>query len=125
MSETYSLAGVSAPLLRLISRVALGLALFLVSILAPTPTTAATEAEAVALVKKIDELYRSRSSQSTMTMEIVTPNWQRTLALEAWTRGMDDTFIRVLSPKKDRGVATLKLDREMWNYFPIISTIEP
>ncbi|MBA57000.1 MAG: outer membrane lipoprotein-sorting protein [Pseudomonadales bacterium] len=102
---------------------ALGLALFLVSILAPTPTTAATEAEAVALVKKIDELYRSRSSQSTMTMEIVTPNWQRTLALEAWTRGMDDTFIRVLSPKKDRGVATLKLDREMWNYFPKINKV--
>ena len=82
-----------------------------------------SQVEAVALVKKIDELYRSNSSHSDMTMEIVTPNWQRTLSMEAWTRGMDDTFIRVLTPKKDRGVATLKLDREMWNYFPKINKV--
>lgn len=102
---------------------ALGWVMVLVPVFASTPATAASEADAVALVKKIDELYRSQSSQSSMTMEIVTPNWQRTLALEAWTRGMDDTFIRVLSPKKDRGVATLKLDREMWNYFPKINKV--
>lgn len=101
----------------------IGLALALCWGLFPLQATAAIEAEAVALVKKIDELYRSKSSQAAMSMEIVTPNWQRTLAMEAWTRGMDDTFIRVLSPKKDRGVATLKLDREMWNYFPKINKV--
>ena len=82
-----------------------------------------SEPDAVALLRKIDELYRSDSSHATMTMEIVTPNWQRTMALEAWTRGMEDTFIRVLSPKKDRGVATLKIDREKWNYFPKINKV--
>lgn len=84
---------------------------------------AQSEPDAVALLRKIDELYRSDSSHAAMTMEIVTPNWQRTMALEAWTRGMEDTFIRVLSPKKDRGVATLKIDREMWNYFPKINKV--
>jgi len=82
-----------------------------------------SQAAAEALLKKIDELYRSSSSQSHMTMEIVTPNWQRTLELQAWTRSMDDTFIQVLAPKKDRGVATLKLKREMWNYFPKINKV--
>lgn len=31
------------------------------------------------------------------------------------------TFIRILAPKKDRGVTTLKLDTEMWNYFPKVN----
>lgn len=81
------------------------------------------DSEAIALLKKIDELYRSDSSVSTMKMHIVTPNWQRSLEMQSWTIGMDDTFIRILSPKKDRGVATLKKGREMWNYFPKINKV--
>lgn len=78
-------------------------------------------ADGIALLKKVDELYRSDSSVSTMTMRITTPNWQRSLTMQGWSVGMDDTFIRILSPKKDRGVATLKKGREMWNYFPKIN----
>lgn len=76
---------------------------------------------AVNLLKKMDELFRSDSSTSTMKMTIITPNWQRTLKMQSWTRGMDDTFIRVLTPVKDRGVSTLKIDTDMWNYFPKIN----
>jgi len=79
--------------------------------------------EAVALLKKMDELFRSNSSVATMKMQIITPNWQRTLTMQSWTLGMDDTFIRVLSPKKDRGVATLKKGKEMWNFFPKINKV--
>lgn len=78
---------------------------------------------AIALLKKMDELFRSQSSIATMKMQIITPNWQRTLAMQSWTLGMSDTFIRVLSPKKDRGVATLKKDKEMWNFFPKINKV--
>jgi outer membrane lipoprotein-sorting protein len=79
--------------------------------------------DAAELLKKIDELFRSQSSVATMKMQIVTPNWQRTLEMQSWTLGMDNTFIRVLSPHKDRGVATLKIDKEMWNYFPKINKV--
>ncbi|QBG36311.1 outer membrane lipoprotein-sorting protein [Litorilituus sediminis] len=79
--------------------------------------------DGVALLKKIDQLYRSDTSIASMKMQIITPNWQRTLEMQSWTRGMDDTFIRVLSPRKDRGVATLKKDKEMWNYFPKINKV--
>ena len=85
--------------------------------------SAQSDETAVNLLKKIDELYRSDNSISTMKMSIVTPNWQRTLEMQSWTIGMDDTFIRILSPKKDRGVATLKKGREMWNYFPKINKV--
>jgi len=51
-------------------------------------------------------------------MEIVTPNWQRTLSMKAWTEGMKKTLLRITSPKKEMGVATLRIQNEMWNYLP-------
>ncbi len=71
-----------------------------------------------AIVKRMDELYRSETSQTNMEMQIVTPHWERTLALEVWTQGMDRTFILITSPKKEKGVATLRIGNEMWNYLP-------
>ena len=72
------------------------------------------------LLRRVDELYRSDTSEALIRMQIVTPNWERTMEMRIWTKGMENTFIRILAPKKDRGVATLKLDDEMWNYFPKI-----
>ena len=31
---------------------------------------------------------------------------------------MEKSFIRILAPKKERGIATLKLGNEMWNFLP-------
>jgi len=70
------------------------------------------------IVRRIDELYRSDTSESTVEMEVVTPNWRRTLRMKVWSRGLSDTFIRVLEPKKEAGFATLRLGDEMWNFLP-------
>jgi len=70
------------------------------------------------IIKKVDELYRSKTSYAELEMEIITPHWQRTLAMNAWTEGMDRTFIRITAPKKEQGVATLRIENEMWNYLP-------
>jgi outer membrane lipoprotein-sorting protein len=70
------------------------------------------------IIKKVDQLYRSTSSYARMEMEIVTPHWQRTLVLEAWSQGTDRTFILINSPKKESGTATLRIKNEMWNYLP-------
>ena len=78
----------------------------------------ATDIDVEAIVKRMDELYRSETSQTNMEMQIVTPHWKRTLALEVWTQGMDKTFILINSPKKEKGVATLRIGNEMWNYLP-------
>lgn len=75
------------------------------------------------LLRKIDALYRADTGQSRIRMQIVTPNWQRTLEMESWSEGQDNTFIRILAPRKDRGVSTLKLGNEMWNYFPKIDKV--
>ena len=70
------------------------------------------------IVRRIDELYRSDTSEALVEMEVVTPEWQRTLRMRVWSRGMKDTFIRILEPKKEAGFATLRLGNEMWNYLP-------
>jgi len=75
------------------------------------------------IVKKVDELYRAKTSQGEMEMHITTPNWERTMRMKMWTKGMDQTFITILSPKKDKGISTLRMDREMWNYFPKINKV--
>jgi len=70
------------------------------------------------LARKIDDLYRSDSSYARIEMEIVTPDWRRTLALKGWTQGQSKTLIRILEPKKEAGIGTLRLGNEMWNYLP-------
>jgi outer membrane lipoprotein-sorting protein len=70
------------------------------------------------IVAEIDELYRSESSYAELEMEIVTPHWKRTLKMKSWSKGMEKTFIRILAPAKEKGVATLRIENEMWNYLP-------
>lgn len=76
------------------------------------------EVDVQEVIRQVDQLYRSQSSYSELEMEIVTPHWQRTLAMKAWTKGMDKTFIRITAPNKDKGVATLRIENQMWNYLP-------
>jgi outer membrane lipoprotein-sorting protein len=74
--------------------------------------------QAEQIVKKVDELYRADTSEALVEMQITTPHWQRTLKMNVWSQGMDKTFIRILEPKKERGIATLRIGNEMWNYLP-------
>jgi outer membrane lipoprotein-sorting protein len=66
----------------------------------------------------IDKLYRAESSYALMEMQIITPHWQRTLKLKAWSEGTQKTFIRILEPEKERGMGTLRIGAEMWDYLP-------
>jgi len=70
------------------------------------------------IVESLDRLFRSDDSYTEMTMEVVTENWERTMSMEAWSLGTEKTFIRILSPARDAGLATLRIDDEMWNYLP-------
>ena len=74
------------------------------------------------LVQSLDRLYRSNDSYAEMSMHIVTPHWERTLTMEAWSIGTDRTFVRVLSPAREAGMATLRIGTEMWNYLPNTSS---
>ena len=79
--------------------------------------------EVNAILDKMDKVYRADSSEFEMEMEIVTPNWKRTMKMKAWSEGMDKTFITILSPRKDKGIGTLKVDKDMWNFFPKVNKV--
>ncbi|PIP93531.1 MAG: outer membrane lipoprotein-sorting protein [Bdellovibrio sp. CG12_big_fil_rev_8_21_14_0_65_39_13] len=72
---------------------------------------------------KLDRTHRSDSSYSTMIMTIKTPDWERTLEMQAWTKGLELFFVTILSPKKEKGISSLKKNKEMWNYFPKVNKI--
>ncbi len=75
------------------------------------------------IVDKVDRILRSDTSTSRIEMSIETPNWKRTLTMDMWTEGLNKTLIRILGPAKDRGVATLRVETEMWNFFPKINKV--
>ncbi len=79
--------------------------------------------DANALLDKVDDLYRGDSSEGKMSMVIVTENWTRTLVAEMASRGKDNTFIRILSPKKERGTTTLRVGKDIWNYLPKVDRV--
>jgi len=78
----------------------------------------AAEVDVNKLIREVDRMYRSSTSYAEFEMEIVTPHWQRTMAMDAWSEGMDKTFIRIKTPLKEKGMATLRVENEMWNYLP-------
>jgi len=70
------------------------------------------------LIREIEDQHMGRSSFAEMRMEVSTEHWQRTTLMEAWSLRRDYFLVRILEPAKERGVATLKIDKEVWNYLP-------
>ena len=75
------------------------------------------------IIDEMEQLYRGVSSDSKLTMVVETPQYKRTMQMTGQSMGKELGFFRILSPKKDRGIATLKRDVEMWNYFPKINKV--
>lgn len=96
---------------------------FMTIVIQSSVSAAAGQPDIDRIIDKIDKLFRSDTSWSKFEMTIETPNWQRTLRMEGWSEGLDKTLIRILSPKKEAGTATLRIDNEMWNYFPKINKV--
>jgi outer membrane lipoprotein-sorting protein len=93
---------------------------FMLCVALPALASAETARE---LIDKMEQLYRGDSSDTIMTMQVQTPNYDRTMTMSGQSFGKDYGFFRILAPKKDRGIATLKRDEEMWNYFPKINKV--
>jgi outer membrane lipoprotein-sorting protein len=90
------------------------------------PVAAARPAEAIEaaqLIRHIDRLWRGDTSHATMTMTVRTRRYERTMTLEAWSRGKEDSLVVIRDPIKDRGIATLKVRENIWNYLPKINRV--
>ncbi len=84
---------------------------------------AAEPLPAIEIVRRCDDLLRGEESYCRLTMIVTRPSWSRTVVMDAWTRGTKESFIRALSPPKEKGVTFLKRGREAWQYAPAIDRV--
>jgi outer membrane lipoprotein-sorting protein len=84
---------------------------------------AAQSVKANEIVQRSEQALRGRTEQGTVSMTVRTPDWQRTLDMNYWAENPDKTFIRVSSPAKEAGTATLRLESNMWNYLPSVERV--
>lgn len=96
------------------------LPLILVSI---STFAAETELDATRIVREAIDHWRGLSSYTEMTMVIHRPDWERSMTMRAWTKGQDQTLVRVVEPKKDRGNGTLTDENSMWTFSPKINRV--
>ncbi len=93
--------------------------LLLLCALALTPT-AEVQPSAHEIVERAEQVLWGRTLQAQLTMTVRTPRWERTLTLQAWMDRPSRTFIRILAPAKEAGIASLRIGSEMWNYLPAV-----
>ena len=85
-----------------------------------TPPTAPSARE---ILDHVDDLFRSASSHGRATMTVATEHWTRSLALEFWSKGKEQTLVRILAPQKEKGTATLRSGNDLWNYLPKVKRV--
>ncbi len=76
--------------------------------------------EAKDIVEKADKKRMGNTSQSTISLYIIRPSWQREIDLKVWTKGNEFLLILITVPARDKGTAFLKRGKEFWNWIPRI-----
>jgi outer membrane lipoprotein-sorting protein len=72
------------------------------------------------IIRKADEKTRGWSSEGTMTMTVIRPDWTRTITMKTWSKNREYSLVLITSPAKDKGGVFLKIKTEMWNWVPAI-----
>ena len=80
--------------------------------------SAHAEDRATQILNRVDDLYRSGSSRAVLSMTVKTEHYERTLEMEAWSKGKDKSLVKILSPRKEKGTATLKSETSVYTYLP-------
>lgn len=75
------------------------------------------------IVHKSDQQMRGDSSYNQVTMNIIRPDWTRTMSMKTWTKGTNLSLVLITAPAKDKGNVSLKRNNEMWNWIPSIERI--
>jgi outer membrane lipoprotein-sorting protein len=85
--------------------------------------SAADEFTAREVLDHVDDLFRGSSSFGTFSMQVVTEHYRREMKMEGWSRGKEHSLIRILAPRKEKGMATLKAGSDIWNYLPKVNRV--
>ena len=83
----------------------------------------AEQPDARQLVRSAIDHWRGLSSYTEMTMVIHRPDWERSMTMQAWTKGDEQSLVRVIEPRKDRGNGTLTRGNSMWSFSPKVNRV--
>lgn len=75
------------------------------------------------IVRDAFDYWRGEASIARLTMTIHRSTWERTVSIDAWTRGESESLFVIRAPAKDRGNGTLKKGRGMWIYNPKVNKV--
>lgn len=95
------------------------LALLVALLLVWPHVSAADEPSAHELIRRFQDLVRSRTNVGDYRMQIIRPTWQRSITFTSWDDVVSKrSFVRVLAPQKDKDTTYLKVGANLWMYLP-------
>jgi len=94
--------------------------IILIFILSGWDGLSAQDLTAKEIVRKADDKNRGLTSQGTMTMTVIRPDWTRTITMKTWSKSREYSLVLITAPAKDKGQVFLKIKTEMWNWVPSI-----
>lgn len=68
------------------------------------------------IIKEAEDKAKGETMVGVFTMNIVRPDYTRTVKMKNWNKGNDKALIEILAPKKEEGNKTLKIKNELWSY---------
>lgn len=77
-----------------------------------------------AIITKMIDKMRNRVNVSDYEMTVVRPQWTRSFKMKVWDhRQNKKVFVRILEPAKDKDIAFLRIDYNLWNYLPSVEKV--
>lgn len=70
------------------------------------------------VLEKIDDLWRASSSTSRLKMVVRTEHYTRTMIMDSWTKGREQSLVRIVLPLKEKGTVSMKNGNTMYTYLP-------
>ena len=68
------------------------------------------------LLDKMNDIWSGKSSKGQMTMEVKKEYYSRSMTMDLWSLGQNYFLTKIVKPKKDKGIASLKRNDDMYNY---------
>jgi outer membrane lipoprotein-sorting protein len=90
----------------------------LLAIVAGATVASGEQPTARAILAEVDRNIGSDNKVSMARMVIGGRRGSRTVAFKSWIRGMEESFTEYVDPPRERGVKMLKLEEQLWAYYP-------
>lgn len=75
------------------------------------------------ILKKLEENTYAYRVVSTNTMIVHGERIKRTMRYRSWSVGREKSFTEFLEPAREKGIKMLKIDKDLWTYYPKVDRI--